>query len=730
MRKIFHFILIILGIGTILFVLTENAEAQIGVTLYDGWYFGEPHQTYTSNAATLPANLNDKVTSIKISSGYTVTVYEDANWGGVNHTTFTGNQLNLTFIHDGQPVFHLDGWNDKISSIKVTAPTTPPTPYCGDGSCNGTENCTSCPYDCDVCPPYCGDGSCNGTENCTSCSQDCGACPLVTLYDAADYITLWPYTYKTFPSGNYSDLSSYSLDNIVSSIRIPSGYYVTIYAEKSYVGPFLTLTSDNPNLFTSSNPTGWNDRISSIKVSTTVPPPPPPPPPVGVTLYDAADYGGAWYHLTSLNYSDLNLIGWNDIVSSIKISSGYYVTVYENVNHGGSHETFTSDIANLYFQTSLYPGGWNDKISSIKVSTSPPEITLYDAAYYSVIGSFKTFTSGDYSDLVSWDNIASSIKIPSGLYVTIYAEKSYGGPYLTLTSDTPNLYFDPSGWDNRISSIKVSTTPPPTPPPPTVGVTLYDAADYGGAYYHLTSSEYSDLSLIGWDNIVSSIKISSGYNVTIYGEKNYVGASTTLTTSTANLLYIGISWNDLISSIKVSTTTTTTPICGNGLTESGEQCDDGGSNNGACPATCSASCTTNSCGGTPSCGNGLVESGEQCDDGGSNNGACPATCSTSCTTNSCGDGTSTPGKIIRLQNPLNATSFEELVNNLINFIFYLALAITPLMIIIAGVQYVTAGGDPNKIQTAQKIILYTVIGLVIILLAKALIYVLQGVLGG
>jgi len=87
-------------------------------------------------------------------------------------------------------------------------------------------------------------------------------------------------------------------------------------------------------------------------------------------------------------------------------------------------------------------------------------------------------------------------------------------------------------------------------------------------------------------------------------------------------------------------------------------------------------------------------------------------------------------QIISIQNPLNATSFEGLVNNLTNFIFYVALALTPLMIIIAGVQYVTAGGDPKKIETAGKIILYTVIGLVIILLAKALIYVLREVLGG
>ncbi|PIZ57270.1 hypothetical protein COY23_01595 [bacterium (Candidatus Torokbacteria) CG_4_10_14_0_2_um_filter_35_8] len=37
------------------------------------------------------------------------------------------------------------------------------------------------------------------------------------------------------------------------------------------------------------------------------------------------------------------------------------------------------------------------------------------------------------------------------------------------------------------------------------------------------------------------------------------------------------------------------------------------------------------------CGNGVVESGEQCDAGGAN-GPCPATCSTFCTTNSCGGG--------------------------------------------------------------------------------------------
>jgi len=39
----------------------------------------------------------------------------------------------------------------------------------------------------------------------------------------------------------------------------------------------------------------------------------------------------------------------------------------------------------------------------------------------------------------------------------------------------------------------------------------------------------------------------------------------------------------------------------------------------------------------PGCGDGIIQGGEQCDAGGSN-GPCPATCSTSCTTNSCGGG--------------------------------------------------------------------------------------------
>ncbi len=54
-------------------------------------------------------------------------------------------------------------------------------PFCGDFLCNGSETCATCPGDCGVCPPFCGDGSCNSSESCSSCVTDCGSCPITPV---------------------------------------------------------------------------------------------------------------------------------------------------------------------------------------------------------------------------------------------------------------------------------------------------------------------------------------------------------------------------------------------------------------------------------------------------------------------------------------------------------------------------------------------------------------------
>lgn len=80
---------------------------------------------------------------------------------------------------------------------------------------------------------------------------------------------------------------------------------------------------------------------------------------------------------------------------------------------------------------------------------------------------------------------------------------------------------------------------------------------------------------------------------------------------------------------------------------------------------------------------------------------------------------------IRIDNPLKADSFAELIDNIIKFIFNLALWLAPIMFIIAGFYYITAVGDPQKIKTAKDIILYTIIGLIIIISARGLVELLK-----
>ena len=45
-------------------------------------------------------------------------------------------------------------------------------------------------------------------------------------------------------------------------------------------------------------------------------------------------------------------------------------------------------------------------------------------------------------------------------------------------------------------------------------------------------------------------------------------------------------------------------------------------------------------------------------------------------------------------------TFEKLIENIINFIFWVAMAIVPTVIIIAAYYLLTSGGDPEKVRTA------------------------------
>jgi cysteine-rich repeat protein len=79
------------------------------------------------------------------------------------------------------------------------------------------------------------------------------------------------------------------------------------------------------------------------------------------------------------------------------------------------------------------------------------------------------------------------------------------------------------------------------------------------------------------------------------------------------------------------------PVCGNGIHEPGEECDDGNTDDGD---GCSSNCEIE----IPDCGNGVLEFGEECDDGEANSDTQPDACRTNCMLPYCGDDVTDTGE--------------------------------------------------------------------------------------
>jgi len=87
-------------------------------------------------------------------------------------------------------------------------------------------------------------------------------------------------------------------------------------------------------------------------------------------------------------------------------------------------------------------------------------------------------------------------------------------------------------------------------------------------------------------------------------------------------------------------------------------------------------------------------------------------------------------KAITFGPPFEGLTFEKLTENIVNFIFWVAMAIVPIMIIVAAFYFLTSGGNPEKVNIAKKIILFTFIGLFIVLLGKGIPSIIRQILEG
>lgn len=84
---------------------------------------------------------------------------------------------------------------------------------------------------------------------------------------------------------------------------------------------------------------------------------------------------------------------------------------------------------------------------------------------------------------------------------------------------------------------------------------------------------------------------------------------------------------------------------------------------------------------------------------------------------------------VEIPNPLKTNSIAELIDRIITYVITIATVIFPLIIIYGAFQFLTAGGDMEKVTTARKTLQYAVIGYMLILISKGITMIIADLLG-
>ncbi|MFR7761520.1 MAG: RICIN domain-containing protein [Eubacterium sp.] len=324
------------------------------------------------------------------------------------------------------------------------------------------------------------------------------------------------------------------------------------------------------------------------------------------TLYEHSNYGGRAVSLEegSYDYKDILAKGIvNDQISSLRVSNGYKVTIYDDEGFKGTSKEFTSDAS--------YVGDeMNDKTSSIKIekinnqtstTTSYDTVKLPNGKY-----SIKSVANEKYvaAENGGSDPIVANRDNYSGSWETFYIVNNDDGT-VSIKADANNKYVcavldeenqltprsdSISTWEkfkiykindseygirsaeNRkyvkadldnggkliagsdsiagaweafnIEKVGDTTTNDNV-------ATFYENSNYGGWSVSLPEGtyDYRDIIAKGIKNdAISSLKVNSGYKVTLYNNAGFNGTSKAFT---GDASYVGDEMNDKTSSIKI-----------------------------------------------------------------------------------------------------------------------------------------------------------------------------------
>lgn len=383
-------------------------------TVFENHNFSGREMQLTTNVATLHQfGLGDKISSVCVPDGVTITLFENTGFNG-DFIELTG-PINIPHLQFDAP----DGnnWNDLFSSARLAGATvnTPP--------------------------------------------PDCGASPVLFVDDnfRGERISI---------RANTRDLHQLNFGDKASSVCVPAGFTITVFQDTDFRGQSLDVTANIADL-KRDRPGGrdWGDTISSVRIT-----PPMNTPEVacddGPVLYEHDGFQGRQFPLRR-DTANLHSFDAGDKASSVCVPVNWSVVLFEDTNFGGSSLTLTGPTTFRDLQRDRPNSqNWGDRVSSARV-TPPPGTPTFTACsepilYHDDHYRGRSFTvSATINDLHAQGNgdKASSLCIPPGVSLTFFEDKNLTGRSMTRTGPTEIFDLkrerpDDRDWGDKISSIR------------------------------------------------------------------------------------------------------------------------------------------------------------------------------------------------------------------------------------------------------------------------------------
>lgn len=248
-------------------------------------------------------------------------------------------------------------------------------------------------------------------------------------------------------------------DRNIKSIRVPSGYRVTLYTQRNYRGTQTVITDDwNPGAGA-----WWTTRIRSIRITGA----PVQPPSSGnfPVIYAQANYRGPAMAVERDWSGSRDWDGSPHRIRSIRVPDGWKLTLYEQPNFRGTQTVIRSNIS---WTPTAY---WNGRTRSIRVSRDDESDDTPSPSGFPVIYARPNLqgpamaVERDFAGNADWSGSPHqirSIRVPSGWFLVLYDRRNFRGKSYNLDSDWTPMPGD--YWYGRIRSIKVYKGAPPKQP--------------------------------------------------------------------------------------------------------------------------------------------------------------------------------------------------------------------------------------------------------------------------